>query len=293
MKRPMLSATATAETQFKLPLMVSPKLDGFRCVVKDGVALSKNMKPIRNRYIQKCLGMKKFNGLDGELIVGSPTEGNVIGRTSSGVTSIEGKPDFHFHVFDDFTHLYTDPFHARHRRAEQRAGELGGPLEIVRHVHVLAAHSIEQHEKFFLKQGYEGIMLRDPDGPYKEGRSTPREGWLWKLKRFTDGEATVLRIEEGEANENAAETNELGLTKRSTARSGKRANGLVGCIVGRDLATNEEVRISPGKMSHAEREAYFCSPERLVGRVVHWRAFGYGIKDKLRFMTFQYIREDV
>ena len=55
--------------------------------------------------------------------------------------------------------------------------------------------------------GYEGLIIRDPFAPYKFGRSTVREGFLLKVKRFVDSEAVVIGIEEEMYNGNEAQTN--------------------------------------------------------------------------------------
>jgi len=95
--KPMLAGTADLE-KLRLPLLGSPKLDGIRAIVIDGVVVSRNLKPIPNRRIQAIFGKNFLNGLDGELIVGDPTAKDAFRQTSSGVMSIEGDPDAMFHV---------------------------------------------------------------------------------------------------------------------------------------------------------------------------------------------------
>ena len=57
-------------------------------------------------------------------------------------------------------------------------------------------------------------MVRTPDSPYKCGRSTEREAWLLKIKRFEDAEAVVLGTYEGMSNMNEAGVDAFGRTKR-------------------------------------------------------------------------------
>jgi hypothetical protein len=85
----------------------------------------------------------------------------------------------------------------------------------------------------------------------------------------------------------------VSLAKRSSAKAGMRNAGRVGSLVCRDLVSGEEIRISAGKMSAEERVEYWKCPKLLLGKVCNYKAFGYGLKEKLRFPTFQYIREDV
>ena len=53
-----------------------------------------------------------------------------------------------------------------------------------------------------LDDGYEGLMLRAPDGPYKFGRSTVKENTLLKVKNFLDDEAEVIGFKEQTTNTN-------------------------------------------------------------------------------------------
>jgi ATP-dependent DNA ligase len=79
--------------------------------------------------------------------------------------------------------------------------------------------------------GFEGIMLRSPNGLYKHGRSPMREQGLMKVKRFHDAEAFVVGVVEKEINLNPATTNALGLTQRSSSKANKKAAGTLGALV--------------------------------------------------------------
>ena len=87
-----------------------------------------------------------------------------------------------------------------------------------------------------VEAGYEGIILRHPEAPYKFGRSTVKEGYLLKVKRFVDSESEIIGFEEEMFNGNVALKNELGRTKRSTAAAG---------LVGKDTleATSRTARV--------------------------------------------------
>mgnify|MGYP005609938573 FL=1 len=51
--------------------VISPKLDGIRAIVRGGVVMSRNLKPIPNPVVQERF--KHLEGFDGELIVGDST----------------------------------------------------------------------------------------------------------------------------------------------------------------------------------------------------------------------------
>lgn len=293
--KPMLAASLDGVDlkTLRYPLLVSPKLDGVRCIVWEGVAYSRNWKPIRNRFVQTWAS--SFHNLDGELIVGSPVHdetGEPLGRTQSGVMSFDGEPNFTFHLFDtpDNHHPFTE-------RLDQVQAEMDGEvgIENVEHFQVVDQESLIHHEEEFLRLGYEGVMLRDPLGPYKHGRSTLREGWLMKLKRFQDGEAVVTGLEEAMHNANELQRDELGRAKRSKHQENLVPAGMVGTI----LALSEEwgeLRIAPGVMTHFERTSYWNNRDKpghtIIGKTIHWRSFGYGVKDKPRFARFYGLRSE-
>lgn len=265
-------------SKLRYPVLASPKFDGVRCLVWDGVAFSRNAKPIRNRFVQSWAA--KHHNIDGELIVGSPTDGNVLGRAQSGVMSFDGEPDFVFYLFDMVFRL---PFKDR---LDALNITYAGSSRILNVTHKLLRNAVEleAYEARCLEDGYEGVMLRDPDGPYKHGRSTLKEGYLMKLKRFMDGEAVVTALGEALENTNEATMDELGRTKRSSAKAGKVGKGMVGTIVVQDPKWGE-LRLSPGTMLHEERARVWQTRD-LIGKTVHWRSFGYGVKDKPRFPRF-------
>lgn len=290
--KPMLSASLDGVdlSTLRYPLVLSPKLDGLRCIAWEGVAYSRNAKPLRNRFVQKYFKDNELHNLDGEIIVGPPTGGLVLER-SKAVTAYEGEPDFTFHVFDSPERVrprFDDSWDFLY---EEFSGEVDR-LQIVPHSVVHSHEQLLLQERISLDAGYEGVMLRKLDGPYKNGRSTLREGYLMKLKRFTDGEAVVVGVREGRHNANDLERDELGRAKRSFVKDGLVGNGMVGTLICNDPKWGQ-INVSPGIMTHAERQALWSSPKSIIGRTIHWRSFGYGTKDAPRFARYYGVKEDV
>lgn len=292
-RAPMKAATLRRLEDLALPKLGSPKFDGLRCLIVDGVAVSNNLKPFRNRYVQAVLGYKSLNGLDGELVVGDPwdneTGGTVLNRTRA-CTAIEGEPEFTFWVFDRWDRP-DRPFAWRHGAAEDLVDDHPRKrLALIPHTPLATLEDLVRHEAECINQGYEGTCYRHPAGRYKHGRATPKEDLLWKFKRFIDGEGTVIGLKEAMRNENEAKQDELGRPKRSTAKAGKVGSGMVGTIVVRCVKTDDVMELGPGKMTLEDRIRFFRKPELLVGQLVTWRAFDYGVKDALRHATFHSIR---
>lgn len=286
MFKPMLAATVEDPTKLEFPLAVSPKLDGLRCVIQGGRALSRNLKPFRNAFVQtKLAGLP--NGLDGELIVGRPNEGLVLNRTQSGIMSTDGESEFTYFLFDNFA--MRQGFN--HRYAS--LSEIRSPhIEVVPHLVVHNSEEFYNTQKIYLNAGYEGIMLRDFHGEYKFGRSTLNERGLLKFKEFTDGEGIVYDLLEGEHNLNDPTTDNLGHTKRSQHSAGKIGSKRVGTLLITDLVTQAKLVVSPGRMTQDMRIYYWSHPDQLLGRTVKYKCFGYGQKDSPRFPTFQAIRDE-
>lgn len=276
----------------RYPLFGSPKIDGMRCLIRDGRALTSSLREFPNKSVQAFFANGRWNGCDGEIVVGAPYAtgdgGTVLGRTGA-VKSVEGRPDFHFHAFD----LWSGP--ARNysaRLAEMLLLEPEQRASVLAHATLKDVGDLLRYEQTCLNLGYEGIIVRSMDGPYKYGRSTLREGIMMKLKRFIDGEAVVTGIVEAVENQNAPTINAVGLTERRGGKAATAPKGMLGSILATNVADGTPMNIGPGVMSHDERRRYFESPQSLIGQTVHWRAFNYDIKDKLRFALYYGLRQN-
>lgn len=294
-KRPMLAAKATDEELQALfkrghSFMLSPKIDGIRALVVNGQLMSRTMKPIRNRYAQVLFGKNELNGLDGELVVGNPWDKNLMQQTSSGVMSYAGRPDVSFHVFDKWN--MDLPFQQRWFDAVDIADIVRPYVFCVEHSYVDTYEEMLFHEEAFLRQGYEGVMLRHPDGPYKENRSTLREAYLVKVKRFEDGEAVVTGYSALLRNANEATTDERGYTKRSHSLGGKVADNTLGKIYVRDVATGVDFSIGSGFTEAQRQSIWDIRDEALLGRLVKYKSFkNAGVKDAPRHPIFLGFRD--
>jgi DNA ligase-1 len=285
--KPMLASPAGE--LIRLPALLSPKLDGIRCLIIDGVACGRSLKPIPNKYAQKIFGRQELNGLDGELIVGLPTDKEVFQVTSSGVMSIDGEPEVMFHVFDDFSE--SGAFHRRLHTAHRRIKKAKF-CEAVPHHQIAVADDLNRWEEDYLTMGYEGVMLRHPDGPYKHGRSTANEAWLLKVKRFVDAEAKVIGFSEAQHNTNEAKRNELGQLERSSHKAGKVGKQTLGALMVKDLKTGVEFDIGTG-FTADQRHLLWCCGDNLIGKVVKYKSQQTGVKDKPRFPVFLGFRDKV
>lgn len=283
--KPMLASPVGKTTTY--PALLSPKLDGIRCLIIDGVACGRSLKPLPNKHVQSLFGRAEFNGLDGELIVGNPMAKDVFQVTSSGVMSIDGEPSVIFHIFDDFTE--SGAFHRRLHTAHRRIKKQKHFMEVHHHL-IQTTDDLNRWEEDYLELGYEGVMIRHPDGPYKHGRSTAKEGWLLKVKRFEDSEAQVLGVTELMHNANEAKRNELGQLERSSHKAGKVGKQMLGALQVRDVKTGVEFDIGTGFTEDQRRLLWV---QDLTGKVVKYKSQPTGVKEKPRFPVFLGFRDKV
>lgn len=277
--KPMLAVKADL-SKLKFPLLVSPKLDGIRCVVKDGKLLSRTLKPIRNEHCQNLFS--ELEGLDGELIVGDPTAPDVFQKTTSGVMSSKGTPDVKFYVFDNWNR--TGSFSTGYKMFPSSK-----TLIYVSQTLVNNLEELEACYEDYLKQGYEGVMLRDPEAPYKFGRSTIKSQNLLKHKPFEDSEFLVVGFTEKMHNANEATTNELGRTQRSSCKEGLVPTGVLGALV---LQYGEEVFECGTGFNDEQRKEIFENQSKYLGKWVKVQHQVVGQKNKPRFPSFLGFRSE-
>lgn len=288
--RPMLAATIKDLDDVVFPVMASPKLDGIRALIVDGVVMSRNLIPIPNKYIQEVFGHPRFNGLDGELICGNPCAQDCFNKTSSAVMSREGRPKIQFVVFDNYL-IPEVPYAVRW---EGLPTEHLGDCQVVRIATyvIYQRRSLVRMEKRLVRQGYEGIMVRHPDGRYKYGRATMKSQELMKLKRFEDGEAIIEGFTPWMKNTNEAERDNLGGAKRSRKKEGLVELDLLGSFKVRDKKSGVEFEIGAG-FTADQRAEYWEQRPQLLGKYVKYKHQPAGAMERPRFPVFLGFRDPI
>lgn len=290
--KPTLAVNADF-SKIQYPVYASPKLDGIRCSIVDGKALSRTLKAIPNKHIYGQLSDPRLDGLDGELIVGSPTSTTCYNESVSNIMAFDKVPSYTYYVFDD----HSNPDTSYRFRRDRMLGSLGNgvwgtfpQICLLEQNLLINEDEMLAYEAAKVEEGYEGIILRSPEAPYKFGRSTVKEGYLLKCKRFSDSEAEIIGFEEEMFNGNAAETNELGRTKRSTAAAGLSGKGTLGAFQVRDLVTGVEFSIGTG-LTALERQHFWNRQNEYVGKLIRYKHFPIGAKDRPRHPVFLGFRD--
>jgi ATP-dependent DNA ligase len=206
---PMLATSYDVDApKVTFPCYVQPKLDGVRLLVysHDGQLCmmsrtGKNMS--RHPNLQciraECSKLLKTLGddvcLDGELYGPELAFETIVSlcRTSND-TSTTRPESFGYHVYDI---INGESFERRHQRLDNGMANIGRTQWCT----LVATHScadadqVENLHDALTDKGFEGVMIRDPDGLYREDK---RSASLQKFKRFKDEEYTIVGFKEGD-----------------------------------------------------------------------------------------------
>jgi len=279
MFKPMLASPVELDV-IKYPVYCSPKYDGIRCVIREGVAMSRTLKMIPNKYISEMLRMCP-DDLDGELIIPNTTFNGI----QSMIMDEKGEPtNFEYHVFDIISS----------KTYLERVDDLKNMKlpsfckKVLPHKFETESDMLEYERECVEDWDYEGIMVRSPNGPYKFGRSSAKQGYLLKLKRFTDDEATIVGFEEMMHNNNEAVKDLLGHTKRSSKKAGMIPSGVLGAFTV-VMKNGNQFNVANG-MTAADRINYWQNRETMLGKLVKYKFQGLGTKNLPRFPIFIGIR---
>ena len=304
--KPMLAAPADLK-KVNFPVLASPKIDGVRALIVDNVAVSRALKPFPNKAFQGNFNALngEFDGLDGEITYGPPYVNDVLSKTISMIMSEDKIPDFPvtFWAFDTWTE---DPGYTKrmnivseritHLRYQQENELLVTPQiewKFLPSTLIKNEDDLLAYELFHTEQGYEGIMIRSPLGPYKMGRSTAKEGTLLKVKRFLDAEAVIYGFEEEMENTNEATKDNLGHTKRSSKKEGKVGKGMLGKWLVRGIKEFDGLEFKVAGFNDRDALEFWNNRDSYVGKIITYKYFPSGVKDLPRHPTFKGFRAEI
>ena len=204
MIKPMLANKVDSKRiDFDEPVFIQPKLDGVRCIfTKDG-AYSRTGKQFHNlQHIE--LRLKAFFKLNPDVQLDGELYNHDLRDNFEQIISLvrKQKPTdedrlnaanmIQYHVYD-----YIVPFIGYEARLKWLSENWvlwwsGVIIPVETHRVNKYEEAVNMHYDGFLKQGYEGSILR-LNGPYEQKRSYN----LQKFKDFSDNEATIVGYEAG------------------------------------------------------------------------------------------------
>lgn len=183
------------KSKVEFPVFVQPKLNGMRMLFDGDMGWSRGNKEIIPEVIQHL----KFDTdgfiLDGELML----PGNQLLQES--MTAIkkfrpELSPTLIYHVYDV---VDSDlPYAKRYQLIVDICRNAPKNVKIVQTELVKNEDDIMKYHKKFVKDGFEGTMVRFPEFPYEIGK---RSYSLLKLKDFTDDEYRIVDIIDGDGSD--------------------------------------------------------------------------------------------
>jgi DNA ligase-1 len=273
--------------KLEYPLYVMPKLNGIRCVVsrppgepQDMPApLTNTLAIIPNLKVQNEFTGVEYEGLDGELIAGPSNAPNVFERTSRFVRAREASDKFMFFVFDYWDRPGKTPYKERLKELEFMVHQSKMHPQIALVPYVLAkgpVDIIDAYENLVKKWKYEGLILRNPNGLYKFGRTTMLENNSYKLKPTRSGEAIVIGIVEAMKNENELTVDPRGYAKRSKKKDKLTPKGTMGSLYVQDLRTKAKFHIGTG-FSDKDREWWYLQQaDSVPAFIVRYKFFEIG-----------------
>jgi DNA ligase-1 len=277
------------------PLLGSPKIDGIRWMKPaDSPMMSRSWKPLPKKDMQDYV-TDDFAFLDGEAIVGTdPSATGLFNKSQSAIMTASDTQYFSLWVFDSWIdHLA--PFSTRTMIAANVVASLRSKgldrVFYLEHKELNSPAEVLAYEEAAIENGYEGIMLRSPNATYKFGRSTLKEQGLIKVKRFADAEAKVIGFEALERNTNEQVRDAFGLAKRSSHRSGKVQDNLLGRLLVRserwgDFAIGSGFDVDTRVKIWEDQASY-------LGKTVTFKYQEHGTLEKPRMPIFKGFRPEV
>ncbi len=183
---------------------VQPKLDGIRCIARKDGLVSRNGTPIvAVPHIEAALKpiFDEFPGLvlDGELYNHDlkhdfPKLVSLVRKAKPTAEDFDESRVMQLWVYD--LPSSTQEFYARLAALGMLVYGRSDSIVVVETPQAGSVSEIEAHFLRYIEEGYEGLMIRDPNSVYEQKRSKS----LLKYKPEMDSEYTILDIEEGVGN---------------------------------------------------------------------------------------------
>lgn len=282
----------------KYPLLGSFKYDGNRCFIQDGVCYTRSMKVYPNVYVGKALKeicqYSKDNKIafDGELW--SPqmqfNELQTISRSF-----YRWDISIAFYCFDCLYNQQQSRMDSFKERIEKLNNICWFPnTKIIEQKQLNNPEEVEHYYQHALEQGFEGLILRNPNAYYKHGRATFKENIIHKLKAFDTLDAKVIDIIEQNSLIEGLDTgiDETGHKKRTHKQEHYQPANTAGALVVTD-EFSRTFNVGWGKgWTKERRKDLWENKSNYIGRWVEIIYMPYGEKDNPRMPKLLRFRDD-
>ncbi len=301
---------AVAADEVKYPLLVSEKLDGVRCLVIDGVVYSRNLKPMRGMlqdHFEDLCRFSKENSivLDGELYMPAKDFGSfmsVVTDTDKPVPAemalmaFDALPASSWQVGKAFNYSFEGRSTYLGLHAESFTAKSEKPLlRVLPQLLVTTPADLEKELERALNAGFEGLIARSPDSPYKFGRGTLNEGYIYKFKEWVTEDAVIVGFVQG-------------TQMKESVRTGDRTRDKLGYLERTSKAETRELVLKIGSINVMLKNGKVCgcgiakgvdigltweNRDLFLNKHVEIRYIAHGVKELPRFAGITRLRPDL
>ncbi len=293
--KPMLAYSITPE-DVKLPCVVSPKIDGIRAIAGKTGLFSRKLKILPNKHLQFLYNHLEMDtyAFDGEITIGFPFEFeyNYNAIQSAVMSQNDKRALWVYNVFD----LYDNPSDYFLQRANKLESILQynynesiddhGKL-IIRTVPQIVCYTRQNlinYAEMFIDKGYEGIMTRSLYSPYKHGRSTKKEQYLCKIKKYMETECKLVGVTQYQENLSESFLNALSYKEKHQYKENVKFHEKVGSLV-LEHPKHGKIYVGTG-LNDKLRERIWQYFDQFQGQTVKIKYWGITNHGKLRFPAF-------
>lgn len=247
------------------PVLVSPKVDGLRCIYERGKLFTRKGNEIQGldwliKKLDAATANYNFKRLDGEIVA----PGSNFDEISGKLRSFNETPNAHYYVFDAVVDESV-PFNARTTALVSWAHlESTNGFSALPSVTCMCQEEVYAQYDRAIKSGFEGVMIKSYSGCYYNGRS-----YEWqKVKKHETLDLTVVGIEEGKG----------------------RLSTMVGSLICQ-LPNGLTTRVGTG-LSDAQRLLWAQGPSNIIGKTVEVEFMEQSSKGVLRHPRLKCVRGD-
>ena len=184
------TALLTSLEAVKYPVLVTPKVRGVRCLtMTDGEPVDGELHSISNQWISETLKVYGMGGLDGVITIRDEYDKRDI---KEQVSDPHAAPEFEYHVFD----LWCETLMEYDDRIAELVRILPKPrpgmIKVLRPADVRDVDGLVAYWNKCVDEGYDGVMVRQPDGMYTQHGQPAPLGMLDDLSVHATDKATIV-----------------------------------------------------------------------------------------------------
>ena len=255
------------------PVIVSLKYDGIRAIrYKDGELLTRRQKKIPNLFIRDRIReeLKDLPGLfDMEIICGENyhlTESAVMSEVHEREHDVVAFVFDYIGVKQSLSTPYVDRLNALSELGYKMNYCMIAPNRVINWEHELLSYA-----QYVEALNMEGLIIRNPNGPYKQGRCSVASQFMLKFVHYETDEAMVVGWEP------AMENLDTSCKKKSNLRP-KQMVGSLQCVNAR---WPKGFSVGSG-WDHDTAKTWYNNRDLILGKTIKFKYKPYGTKDAPR-----------